>query len=64
MKAYSQEMGPNISAKPADPELKKYLPSILHGVTFPKPVKSKLKAMRSKNFTYFQLKRINDKNIL
>jgi hypothetical protein len=53
----------NISAKPADPELKKYLPSIPNGVTLQKPVKSKLKAVRSSNFTYAQLKRLNDKKI-
>jgi len=54
----------NISAKPDDPELKKYLSSIPNGVTLQKPVQSKLKAVRSSNFTYVQLKRINDKNTL
>ena len=38
-----------------------YWPSIPHGVTLQKPVKSKLKAARSVNFTYVQLKRVNDK---
>jgi hypothetical protein len=54
-------MESNISAKPADPELKKYLPSIPKGVTPQKPVKSKLKAVRSSSFTYVQHRRINDK---
>jgi len=60
---YSQDMEYNISAKPADPELKKYLPSIPNGVTLQKPVKSKLKAVRYSNFTYAQLKGLNDKKI-
>ena len=61
MKVYGQDMESKISAKTADPELKKYLRSIPNGVTLQKPIKSKLKAVRSSNFTYVQLKRTNNK---
>jgi hypothetical protein len=54
-------MESNISAKPAGPELKNYLPSTPNSVTFQKRVKSKLKAVRSSKFTYVQLKRMNGK---
>jgi len=57
-------MESNISAKPADPELKRYLPSIPNGVKLQKPVKVRSKGCEILRFTYVQLKRINDKNAL
>jgi hypothetical protein len=44
-------MESKISAKPADPGLKKFLLSIPNGFTLQKPLKSKLKAVRSSTFT-------------
>jgi hypothetical protein len=56
VKVYSEEMESNISAKPADPELKRYLPSIPNGVTLQKPVRSKQKTARSSNSPTFNLR--------